>query len=340
MVNQVLLDKLKAVMALQDESIRLTRWRVLMETMRSGDVSAVKDLWRKEFSQGRKSAGVEAPFYHQWGRLDGLLAADLAAKGFYGHDAVKDILAGWARVEPEAALAWVKRNGGSVVSYAAIKAMANAMATDSPASAIHFIRAHAEQPEFQDALGLEMDFKVREKGLAAAASAFEEIARSSLPDGYKKANLYTLTTHYRQAPWATLPGNQNYNEAIAVRLKYLNEGWFSSLLADDLARQIGSSNPESGVAELNRFTNEKGKENFAYNLFDQWSQKNPVSLSQWLTRNRGHAEFDRAAFRLVLSINQSDPEASKSWAAEIKKPEYRRQLPDILNPQPPAAAGQ
>lgn len=335
MVNQVLLDKLEAVLRLHDESVRLTRWRALMETMRKEDAPAVLALWRKEFTGGRKTEGVEDLFWHQWGRLNGSHAVDLAWKD-YGETAATNVLAGWACVQPEAALAWMTQNGGKVGRPAAIKTMVSAMAADSPASAIQFIRAHVEEPDFKESLGLEMDFAVRERGLAVAASSFEEIARSSLPDNYKKANLYNLAGHFQQAShWSEPPGNPNSNESTAILLKYLGEGWFSPILADDLARRIAASNPESGVAQLNRFTNEKGRETFAYNLFDDWSIKDPLSLSQWLTRNRDHAEFDRATFRLVLSTSQSDPEAAKAWAAQIQNPEYLQNIPEVLKPPTP-----
>lgn len=337
-VNQVLLSRLKDVIALQDENARSTRWRALMETMRSEDVSAVRKLWWHEFSQGRRWDGMETPVYHQWGRLDGLRAAELTEKEGLGKDALNAVLAGWACVESEAALAWVKHNSGKVESPAAVKAMVNAMAAESPAAALQFIRAHAGKSEFAGVLRMEMDFAIRQKGLTAAAAAFDEIARSSLPDDYKTANLRTLSDYYRKAYLGGSPGSAINKDLMQLTQRHLGETWFPADEAIRMGYILAIQAPESGVETLAQFTNAKSREIFAETLFDEWGRKKPESLSQWLTENKGHAEFDRAAFRLVVHLSQSNPEAAQAWAGEIRNPGYRKYLPGLLNPPPPAAS--
>ena len=113
---------------------------------------------------------------------------------------------------------------------------------------------------------MEMDFTVREKGLTAAASAFDEIARSSLPDAYKKANLVTLAGNYGNALFGATTGSSTNNKLIEVTRRYLGESWFSNRNAAELATMLARKDPESGVADLDRFTNAKAKELYALSL--------------------------------------------------------------------------
>jgi len=193
---------------------------ICLETMRREDAPAIKALWWNGLIEGRISPDEERVFWHQWGRIDGRAAAELAAKEDFT-SAIPDILAGWARIDQAAALTFLNENPSPISRpQDAIKAITTALAADSTESAIQFVRFHADDSIFQETLGVEMDFIVREKGLTAGKEALGEIARSTLSDAYKNAKLVKLTGRYEKAPWALHPGTTGNDEIIEISRQY------------------------------------------------------------------------------------------------------------------------
>jgi hypothetical protein len=326
--NQVLIEKLRAVLQLTERSQRAGSWHGLMAEIQPEDALAVWELLNEGGQPHRSGTEEVDAFLYHWGRIDGPNAVRTLATRILPDEQLRTVLTGWGQQDAASALAWLKADGQNFRSCNRVwGGFFQGLATD-PDAAERILLENAAEPLLQPFLGRMAGIKAQQEGLAATVSWFQTMATKPLPDAYKGENLRSLLQLIQQKEGGAGEVSAGFLKGLPA---YAHERWLPEEAGMALGIGWATSDPASGIEELDRMTSAEAREAALRVLLNNWEAE---SLGTWLNANRGHKLFDRAAEALVRGIHASDPEAAKAWAAEIKDPPLRQKSAKLFLPAP------
>lgn len=321
-VNQVLIDKLNAVLNIGEDSIRVPRWQALVSAMRPEDAAAVRDIFRENDKEGRYWPDEFHAFWKQWGTIDGEAAAHSIVYTDKHPTELRNLMAGWDRTDPAAALSWVRQHAEGLDMKDAITGLVKGAGDQRAADAEAFVLANQDDPLIRDLYPQVAWMKVYQEGLSSAKPWFEKLAVGNAPDTFKQASLQTLVGMMSERT-----GNAS---AAALASQYVSEPWLPADAGRVLGQQWAATDPIAGISELQTIASPEARNTASSRLAKDWASRDAEGLSVWLTSNSGNPFFDDLALGLVHEIGSSDPEAAKAWAGQIQNNSLRDAADTIL----------
>jgi hypothetical protein len=304
--RRLLVEKLSVVLTLADPAERLARFQTLLSLMAPEDADAVREMLWKNRSEGRPSEPENAAFWKRWGQVDAAAALERNNKDAYGRE--PDILAGWARQDAEAALAWIKSHNPPPETMGKVL---ESIAEQSPQDALDLIRRNADDPALKSGLGVILESVVRKEGLSGAMEWMRDLARGDAPASLKAQSVAALLEKYSSTPGPEI-FTFRQSEIADFAAEFTGEPWFSKRAAAYLGEQFGMTDPQAGGRVLDRFSNPDVRAAFEDPLLDRWATKDLHSLSVWLSQNPDSPAFTAGVCKLVNRTAASDPEAARA----------------------------
>ena len=306
-VNQLLIDKLDAVLSLSDPSVRNPRWQTVLTAMRAEDAAAVKALFHAKAKDGRHFDSEFEAFCHRWGQVDGPAAAQSIVSEYAGKESiVRKVMNGWGSQDAAAALAWIN-NQSRFNKGAHLNAIVEGLGQRSASAAEAFMLAHAENPAFEEIQGRLAAMKVAEAGLSGALPWFDHIASGGSPDKFKQANLGTLLKITNQAT--------DSSQSIQLVRKYADRAWLPASAGDVIGLAYLGEDPAASLDGIGKMPSLEARASATRVILSQWG---PEFTSQWLVAHPQHPLFETGALHLVQDLAKTDPEAATAWASQIK----------------------
>ncbi len=306
-VNQVLIDKLEAILSLGDPSIRNPQWQTVLTAMRAEDAMAIKELFRAKAKEGRHFESEFEAFCHRWGQLDGAVAAPIIVSEYAGKEQIViRVMQGWGSRDAPAALAWVDQQPG-INKGINTGAIVEGLGQRSPSDAESLILANFGNPDLERFQGRIAAMKVAQEGLGGALPWFDQTASAGLPDKYKQSNLESLLKIINQGG--------DSNQAIALARRYADRAWLPASAGEEIALAHLGEDPPAALNEIGEMPSRDAQRTATRLILNHWG---PEATSEWLAGNPQHPVFDTAAYVLVESLAKTDPEAAAAWASQIK----------------------
>ena len=333
-VNQVLLEKLKAILELPDENQRTPRWQSLITAMRPEDAEAMQELFYSLHKEGRWFDPEFLAFAIQWGRVDGAHAV------LMGSDQQSDIygvMVGWAQEDAAGATAWLMNpQNFAVYLPSAASGLFQGIAAVDPGAAEALVIANAGNPRFESILYSLAQMKISQMGLAGAETWFDQLAQKPVPDALKLKSFETL----QEARWRQHKlGLLDTPAGASLPERHMAAPWLPESAGEILGWDCSQENPEAGIVKIDRITSSKAQKSATESLLSGWADNDFGSLSLWLKGNREHPIFDQAAYHLVRKIQGMEPVAAKEWAHQIKDADLRERATE-LDPLDPFSTGE
>ena len=325
-VNQVLIDKLKAALDITDKYQRQASWQCLITEMRPEDAIALKDLFNDPGQGSGYNRGAEfASFLHHWGRIDGAAAAaSNSLNGIY----IQMVTGGWAEKNAAEALAWLDSQAPETVYRNAFDGIIDGMFTVNSPAAEALLLYRAGDPRLGDTLAKAVENRQAREGFDAARQWFAGIAVSDAAEAFKRENFSALVSINNAA--------DPIQKKIVLDLvqPYLNQPWLPANAGEVLGEHWAGTDPVGGFQRMLEMTCAGTQKSAAESLARIWARADAPSLSVWLRDNTNHPQFDLAASYLALTLQTSDPEAARAWAARIKNPDLksRAMQPTLADP--------
>jgi hypothetical protein len=319
-VNQVLIDKLEAILSLGDPSIRNPQWQTVLTAMRAVDAVAIKELFRAKAREGRHFESEFEAFCHRWGQLDGAVAAPVIVSEYAGKESVvSKVMQGWGSRDTRAALAWVDQQQG-ISKGISLGAIVEGLGHRSPSDAEALILANPGNPDLQRFQGRVAAMKVAQEGLAGALPWFDQIASSGSPDKYKQSNLETLLKIINQG--------SDSHQSIALARRYADRAWLPASAGEEIGLAYLGQDPPAVLNQIGEMPSIEAQKTATRIILNQWG---PEAASEWLAENPQHPVFDTGALVLVESLAKTDPEAAAAWASQIKDGRMKSFADTIIN---------
>ena len=330
-VNQVLIDKLKAALDINDRFQRQASWQSLITEMRPEDAMALKELFT-EFEKGRRyGRGIEfESFLHHWGRIEGAAAATSnSSNPMY----IQMVTAGWAEKNAAEALAWHDWQAPEALYRNSFDGIIDGMFTVDPPAAEALLLTRAGDPRLGDTLAKAVENRQAREGYDAARQWFAGIASSDAAEAFKQENFSALVSINNSA--------EPIQKKILLDFvqPYLNQSWLPANAGEVLGEYWAGTDPVGGFQRMLEMTCAGTQKSAAESLARIWARTDAPSLGVWLKDNSNHPQFDLAASYLALTLQTSDPEAAQAWALKIKDPEVKAKA-FLPPPEDPFASGQ
>lgn len=328
-INNALIDKLRAALELQDVSHKHSRWQALIAEMKREDVLAVQSIFLERRKNGQfDDRTLYDSFVHRWGMIDGpAAAASSAASVEEGYN--QTIMSGWAKKNAAQAKDWLEAQDFNPYLYNQyLRGIVDGLFVIDPDAAEALLLSRGSDARLHDFLSNAIQKRQGREGFESAKKWFSEIASREAPDAFKRENLSAFIL----VNSGTEPGRDA--ELIILSQKYQNEDWLPQSAGNLLGKFYAESNPAAGLQALMELKSVTARQAAAEVLVEKWAQSDPVNMSLWLANHPDHILFDQTASELARRLLSSDPEAAQAWAGQIKdaKLKSRASEPSIEDP--------
>ena len=312
-MNQVLMDKLKATLDLQDVPHQRSRWQALITEMKREDVLAVQSIFLERRKNGQfDDRNIYDSFVHHWGMIDGpAAAASSAASIEEGY--MQTIMSGWAKKNAGQAKDWLEAQDFNPYLYnQCFRGIVDGLFEIDPGAAEALLLLRGSDARLQDFLSNAIQKRQGREGFESTKEWFSKIASRDAPDAFKRENLsaFILVNAH------TEPGR--HAELIILAQKYQDKEWLPQSAGNLLGKFYAESDPAAGMQPIMEMKSVTARQAAAEVLGEKWAQSDPGSMSLWLANHPDHILFDQAASELARRLLSSDPEASQAWAEQIK----------------------
>ena len=242
-------------------------------------------------------------------------------------------MVGWAEKNAEQALAWLESQAPAKQYRESFAGIAEGLFALDPRAAESLLLSRADDARLEDVLARVVENRQAREGFESAKRWFSDIASGDAADAFKRENFDSLIS-------INDSDEPNRKQVIPNLVQqYQNQAWLSKKAGSVLGEYWAGTDPEGGMHQILEMRSIPAMKSAAESLAGQWSERNPQTLSIWLTGNRSHPMFDQAAYRLTRSLQTNDPEAAQAWANQIKDTDLKSR---VLEPQTsdPFASGE
>ena len=238
------------------------------------------------------------------------------------------------KADPEAAVAWLRREPDSFSKYRAINEMSSALADNAPETAIELakeipeIKDNALNAAFSTLASRDVDLALQKAQEWEGDPQYADIM-NQIVSGYGRENPEQALS------WANQLDGDIRSSAIrsvigrladkdpSLAVKHLDD---LGLAQDDpiyhrsistIARDWAHHDPVTAAEWLDTLPDADWRNSAVGDIADQWARIDLVSASEWIASLTEGPGRDQAARRLVYRIRDEDPEMAAAWAASI-----------------------
>ncbi|MGF1484875.1 MAG: hypothetical protein ACFBZ8_10985 [Opitutales bacterium] len=251
---------------------------------------------------------------YAWGQFDGPGAVTYARENRQGRRGA--YMAGaavrsWARVDPQAAVAWTQENASDNPrgDFFTNMALISGFAQNDPLGATTYVQGLEPGGERQRLTGVLVNQLLREGYPSATTWA------RNLDDPQMKTDAYNEIVER----WA--------RDDIDAAVRWLEpqlEQPFASDAAAELAGELAETDPASALDLVNKMPTGEARDQALAEALGEWAESDPQAAALWLDEQPQGPETDRAVAAYAREVASLDPVAAMDWANTITDESQRQ----------------